>query len=124
LVAANAALLLGGVALALQVHRVDPLLGVLALATGGLAGVATARIYRLGWDTEGPWVVAAIDGIGWLVLGAYVVFGAAKGALLHTWVHPIGPAVALSIAVSAGAALGRLLALRARLRRVVRQERP
>ena len=84
---------------------------LLGVAIGFVVGVIVSREYHLSWDEETNSVVAHIDWLGAILLVGYLIFVFTKSYFLGAYVQ--GAALfALLIGITAGSMLGRILATR------------
>lgn len=119
-------LVLSGVMFAVVVR--DIVVGELSLpialasvALGGVVGFFSSRIFHLSWHDDGKKVVGRIDTLGWVVLGLYVAFEIARSTLLTDF-FPTFPATAITFAFVASALITRVLGLRGRILRILKEE--
>jgi hypothetical protein len=95
-----------------------------ALAAGGvglLIGLLMGYLSKVYWHEEATQVVAKMDKLGGVVLAAYVVVALSRRWVLGHWFtgHEL---TAVTLAFTAGVMLGRLLATRRAVIRVLRSQ--
>ena len=84
---------------------------LLGVAIGFAVGVIVSRRFHLSWDEETNSVIARVDWIGVILLVGYLIFVFTKSYFLGAYVQ--GAALfALLLGITAGSMLGRILATR------------
>jgi len=96
-------------------------IAAVSLVIGSIIGFISSRIFHLSWDTDGERVVSRIDTIGWIVLAAYVLFEIARSLLVQHWLP--AEASAITFAFIGPALITRVLGLRGRIIKIIREER-
>jgi hypothetical protein len=102
-----------------QTLRIE--LALLSLAIGAVVGFASTRIFHLSWSRDGSHVVGRIDRIGWMVLAAYIIFEIARATFFQWWLP--ASATAITFAFVASALISRVVGLRGRIIRILKEEK-
>jgi hypothetical protein len=97
-------------------------LAAVGIVVGAFIGFFSSRIFHLSWDKEGEKVVGRIDALGWLVLAAYVIFEIVRATLFETVIHTGFTATAIAFAFIASALIFRVVGLRGRILRILKEE--
>ena len=92
-----------------------------SVIAGSLVGFVSSRIFNLSWDADGEQVVGRIDTVGWIVLAAYVLFEVARSFIVERWLP--SEAAAIGFAFIGPALITRVLSLRGRIIRVIKDEK-
>ena len=92
----------------------------ISLLLGSIIGLVSSRIFNLTWDKDGEQVVGKIDVIGWVVLGAYILFEVARSILVQHWLP--AEATAITFAFIGPALITRVLSLRGRIITILKNE--
>jgi hypothetical protein len=98
-------------------------ISLLAIVIGGIVGFITSRIFNLSWDKNGLHVVGTIDAIGWVVLIAYILFESVRATLFQTIIHTASSPTAITFAFIAAAFFTRVLGLRGRIIKILKDEK-
>lgn len=96
-------------------------LAIIGLIIGILIGLSLQRMHIISWDAETSKTVTRMDKLGMIILVAYLLFAVFRHWLIGHWLH--GHALsAFSLSVAAGGILGRLVSLRQKIRRILKEE--
>jgi|SRR5579859_3487051 len=98
-------------------------LALIGVAVGAAVGFISSRIFHLSWDRDGQRVVGRIDTVGWIVLACYIAFEIARATLFETVIRTGFSATAITFAFVASALLARVLGLRGRILRILKEEK-
>lgn len=93
---------------------------VVSIVIGSVVGYISSRIFHLSWDHDGNHVVGRIDKIGLFVLVAYIAFEIVRASLVQEWLP--ASTSAITFAFVASALITRVLGLRGRIVRILKQE--
>lgn len=98
-----------------------PVLLALAALVGGVGlGLLVGRAFNVVWHEETSKAISRIDLFGGVILGAYILFALFRRWLFEHWLHG-HQLSAFVICFSSGIMLGRLITLRSRIIRVLKQ---
>ncbi len=93
------------------------------VAIGGVVGVLTSRIFHISWDRDAKRVIGRVDTLGFVFIGLYAAFEIGRTVLFETLIHTSFPASAIAFAFVSGALIGRVLGMRGRILRVLKEEK-
>lgn len=94
---------------------------VLGVALGVGVGVVSARMFHISWDQNAGKTVARLDLFGGIILMCYIVFAFFRNQLLGEFVH--GAALGgVSMAVVTGIMVGRILGMRGKILKVLKEQ--
>lgn len=108
--------------------HINPFIVLGSVVVGAAVGIVTTRIFHLSWDHDGQKVVGRIDKIGLAVLVLYVIFEIARSMLFEK-LMPASTSASLSAATIVGfifiaaALISRVLALRGRMIKILREQK-
>jgi site-specific recombinase len=88
---------------------------------GVLIGIAASRMFLLKWHADTRKVIMSMDKLGFLVIGAYIVFRIFSKQLLGNFVHGEELTVT-TFGLLAGIMLGRFLSLATNVRKILLRE--
>jgi hypothetical protein len=93
-----------------------------AAGTGLLVGLVVGRLSKVLWHEEATQVVAKMDRLGGVVLAAYLVLALSRRWVLGHWFagHQL---TAVTLAFTGGVMMGRLVATRREVVRVLKSQR-
>jgi hypothetical protein len=95
-----------------------PLLG---LIVGVFIGILFSRTYKIYWDHDGQQVVSRMDSYGIALLVLYILFEIFRERIVGIFVP--GPALfGVSFAVLAGVMYGRVLGMRGKIGRIIKEQ--
>ena len=113
------ALLIGASVVSTVVQAVSPAWLVAGFGVGTAAGIALTRIHLPARDDETGIVTASMDAIGITLLISYLVFTLLRGRILGQWIDEASVISTVSLALTAGVMLGRVIGTRRGISRLV-----
>jgi Kef-type K+ transport system membrane component KefB len=96
-------------------------LAIIGLIAGIGVGAIVSRMHKISWDKNVSQVISKLDAVGAVFLLAYVAFEIFRDRIVEYFVA--GPSVvAVSFAVLAGIMIGRILGIRGKIWKVLKEE--
>jgi cytochrome c oxidase subunit IV len=98
-------------------------IALISIVIGSVVGFISSRIFHLSWEKDGEVVVGRIDTVGWIVLVAYILFEIARTTFFSDVLHLAASATAITYVFVASALISRVLGLRGRMLRILKEEK-
>jgi hypothetical protein len=96
--------------------------GLLGILIGTCLGIVTSRMFHISWDTDAKRVVGRLDIFGIGILIFYVIVEIFRNQIVSYFTH--GKEVtAVSFAILAGIMFGRVLGMRGKIIKVLKEEK-